>query len=1275
MIYRGISRKGYANYIWTVLAVLAGLFAISALQAQSYRGTINGTVTDQSGAVVVGAQVQVIDENTHFVSSTTTNKVGAYSVPFLTPSTYDVKVAAKGFGDAEQRGAVLIATDIKQVNFVMKPAEATATITVTENQQLLQTESATVSSVLTPNELHNAPNIGGTVYMMATRVAGVYSNFTQGPETSQWWPVGGGVSGTTMNGISGSQLVTMNGINILPSEGNPGQYTSYLPPAIGVQELNVQTSPMDAEIGHTVGGAENSVLKTGTAKLHAEANFLYGDTIFNSNTFQKTALRQARTPNNWKQLSFVVTGPVIIPKVYGNHGKQKTFFMVAYEHAQYTNAGNSFIGANVPTLKERSGDFSELSAAAGANGTTTFTGLIYDPTTTVPTGALGTYAAWCSPKCTAGMRQSFNAEYNEGPGANYIPKSRINPTGATLLKYWPGPTSPESSIQPGVGNFQPASQLAVKYWQWFATFSVDHEFNENNKLTVAFLPYVWQTQNPNFTYPVINGFGGGPGYYAYRKDWGGLIDYTHTFSPTMVLNLRTGGLYHPLLIRRPGDGVPLSSLGFSGATLSFPTPNFPAISASGPFGSYNGLTSGASIPQNSSIWDNVAVLSKSLGKHTLKTGFEYMLERTDPRGPESSFASTPFNFDNTFTKNNATNNSNVANDGGDGIAALLLGYQSGGAANIVPSPAFQWSYWAGFVQDDWRLTSKLVLNLGLRYDYLSPYTERHNQLEAGFDFSSTNPFNLPNVPGTAIASSNAPPASAAVPQGYHGGLYFVNTSQWPSRQYYRQEFFDRWQPRIGVSYHMFPNTVLRGGYGLFFAPNYPAPQYQGFSAPTSTSASTNSNFTPATCTSAQGADAYGFCNISNPYPNGYVSPTKTMLGLSTGLGGPISFSGPSWMPIRNYIWTVGIEQQLPFQMMVDIEYHGNRADGLGVTKNWNALPNCYYYGGGCPNAGNQTALGAAVTNPMAGLMPKSSGLNGAKIAQSNLYLPYPEFTTITQNATVVDGTHQRLGWRLNNALYATVTKRTSHGLEFRIAATYQHVENMQTLLNPGDPVTSPIKTDTSDPNRYLVGDLMYDLPKFNVGHALGYVVNGWQWTNSLNWQSGVGVAVPPGSFSTGISPVTHHQSITHRFNTCFIPVVLNGNVGQTLNGTVNQSPVYGPPTNCQFGEQPAWIQQPTATLNRLNGNLMRNVRSYEVPNYDMAVKKSIPVREGFDFSLRAEFHNVLNMDCFGCTGGPTNSLTSPSDGKYLPTATINGKAIYAQNNDPRVIRFEGRLSF
>lgn len=1251
---------------------------------QSYLGTINGTVTDSTGSAVVGANVQVVDENTKFNSTTTTNSEGLYTVPFLTPDTYDVRINAQGFAPAEQTGVVLVAADVKQVNIRLAPARASATVTVTADQQLLDTETPVVGSVLSANELRNAPLVDSNPYMMATRVAGVYSNFTQNNEATQWWPVGGGVSGTEVgNGLANYVLITMNGIVTDLPEGGPGDYTGYVPSSIGTQELKVETTPYDAEVGRTLSGTMNTVLKNGTQTLHGEASFLYGDTIFNANTSQRadpqgTANQPLpRTADVWSQPSFVVTGPVIIPKLY-HRANQKTFFMASYQHIQYAIFTQTAFTGNVPTVKEQGGDFSELSTAANpTNNPAILKGLIFDPTTTVPNGlgaATGTYAPWCSPNCTAGSRESFNREYNEGPGANYIPKSRFNATGVNLLQFWPQPTGISAAI-PGQGNFLPATGLSSPDWMWVGAFEIEHEFNENNKLTVAFLPYRWNAGAANQDFPYVNGYTGGPGYpRTFRNQTGGLIDYTRVLTPTAVLDVRLGGFYHPFEIPRPGDNISLAKLGFTGATLTFPHQNFPAVALSGPFGNYTSLNSGASYYEYSSLSDNSAILSKSFQKHSLKTGFNFDVYRTDPQGPVSSFSgSSPITFNGAFTQNNILAGTNVA-QGGDGVASLLLGYPISGTANIVPAPAYEWKYWAGFVQDDWRITHKLTLNLGFRWDDMTPVTERHNMLEAGFDFSSSNPFNMPNSTYTGIGSSNVPPASASLPQGYHGGLNFVNTSAYPSRGYWYSELGDRWQPRIGADWHVFPNTVLRGGYGVYFAMNFPAMDNTGFSQNTSLNPSNNGNITPPSCTSAQGADAYGFCNISNPYPNGYFAPTGTLLGLSTGLGQNLLLNGPNWKPYKNNVWSVGIEQQVPFQTMVDVEYRGNYISGIGVNKNWNTLPNCYFYGGGCPNAGNATALAALVPNPMAGYMPAASvnGLNNATVQQQYLDLPYPEFGSIGQNqVTVAPGTHQRNGTRIVGAMYATVTKRTSHGLEFRVAATYEHIEDVQNVLNLGDSPTQLIKYDDAQPNRFLVGDVVYNTPKFNVNHALAYVVNGWVWSQSLNWQAGTSIAVPSGAFSTGISPVTHHQSLTHWFNTCYIPVVAN--VGQTYNGSVQTSPVYGPPTNCQFGEQPAWIQQPTMALNQLNGNPMRGVRLQEVPYYDMALLKSVPVHEGLAFSVRAEAHNVLNNVLYG--GGANTSLTAATFGQNTPAVTSNGVPNYGQYNDPRIIRFEARLSF
>lgn len=1254
---------------WFGAMILAAIALAPMAFCQTYRGTINGTVTDSSGAVVVGAHVKVIDENTHFVTPAVTNASGNYSVPFLMPDTYDVEVTATGFGEKHQTGVVLVSTDVKEVNFKLSPGATATSVTVTSNDELLQTETATVSTVLTSNIVQNSPTIDGNVLMMATRVAGVYSNFTQGSEALQWYPVGGGVSGTSFSGIAGAQSTTVNGIDVTPPEGNPGQYTGYVPPALAVQELKVTTAPYDAEVGHTLGGVSNTVLKTGTQNLHGEASFVYGDKIFNSNTYDRTAQGKPRLNNTFSQPSFVVTGPVSIPKFYRGNGK--TFFMATFEHLQYSTSSTFNFVPSVPTLKERTGDFSELTAAANpTNNPAIKTGLIYDPATTVPSGAPGTYAPWCSPTCSPGHRESFNQEYNEGPGANYIPTSRLNPVGVNLMKYYPQPTT-INSTQPGTGNWAPTGGLSSPAWMWMGAFEIDHQFNDRNKLTVAYMPYVWNAGSANQEYPYVNGYSAGPGYpVASRKRFGGIIDYTKEISTSMVLDVRVGGFYNYITIARPGDHIDLAKLGFTGKTLTFTHPNFPAVSVANAFGSNEALlNSGASAYEYSSVEDNSAILSKSFQKHSLKTGFQFLMTRTDPsQAGNFAFAAnnTPFAFNTQLTNDLPT--SNAASNGGDGVASLLLGYPTSASANIPPSPAYEWNYWAGFVQDDWRIAKNLVLNLGVRWDYNSPMTERHNQLDLGFDFSSPNPMNQ----GPACSAASCSPPTTGIPQGYHGGLTFVSAS---NRLPAPREFGDRWQPRIGAAWHVFPNTVLRGGYAVYFAPNELPVENAGFNASTAMVTSAAGNFyTPAACTPAQGGDAYGFCNMVNPYPNGYNQPTGSSLGLATLTGSGFNLAGPNWAPLKSNIWSVGIEQQIPWQMMVDVTYQGNAVNGLGVLKNWNALPNCYYYGGGCPNAGNATALGAAVPNPMYGYLPKTSALGQATIAQSKLDVPYPQFTTLYQGVTILDGTRQRLGSRLDNSLLVTVTKRTSHGLEFHVAATYAHIENKLTLLNQGDPVTSAAKMDDAQPNRFLTADVVYDTPKFNVGPALGTIVNGWKWSHSLNWQAGTSISVPGGAFSTGISPVTHHKSLAHWFNTCYIPIVPNGNVGQTLNGIVNQSPVYGQPTNCQFGEQPAWIQQPTQTLNQLNGNPMRNVRLQEAPIYNMALLKSIPIREGVSFSFSAMAQNVLNLALLG--GGPNTSLTSTAAGTNGRAGTdVNGNPIYPQANDPRIMRFEARITF
>src|ERR1039457_2112620 len=275
---------------------------------------------------------------------------------------------------------------------------------------MLQTGTANVETVIMSEIIENTPNIGDNPYLLFTRVPGGYSNQTQGSEMATWLPISNAASGT-FNGFGRSE-VSIDGTSNLGGAG-----AGFNPPVGSLQELTVSSSSYDAQEGRGNGGAIEAVIKSGTQQLHGQAYMVNGNTEFNANSWQRnhgspTGTPLPRSPVNFTQQGFSVTGPVQIPFLM--HSNHRTFFMVAYEHSYDYRVGGNFGSTffSVPTVKERLGDFSELGAAGGsANGGN----VIFDPTTTVPTGAPATYAAWCTPTCTSGQRESFTQEYNEGP--------------------------------------------------------------------------------------------------------------------------------------------------------------------------------------------------------------------------------------------------------------------------------------------------------------------------------------------------------------------------------------------------------------------------------------------------------------------------------------------------------------------------------------------------------------------------------------------------------------------------------------------------------------------------------------------------------------------------------------------------------------------------------------------------------------------------------------------------------------------------------------------
>jgi hypothetical protein len=323
-----------------VSMVLMFGFAMSA-SAQQYLGTLTGEVADATGAKVANAQVSATDITTHFTTKTVTNASGEYSIPFLTPDEYVVTITAKGFQPESRTGVTLTAGGSVHTEFSMKIGSETANVDVTADAQLLDTSSANLDTTFATAAVTDTPNIGRNPFVLATLAANVYSsNYMQGKASGFTNPFSGTAVQINANGSSGHNRITLDGIPDDPAERLSGaSYTGFVPSPEAVQEVKIQTALYDAQYGHGNGVVTNTVLRSGSNTYHGAAYFVFRNTYMDANTYERVTTQNvtgaARTPrvnDTWAQPGFVIDGPLNIPHVY--KGKDKTFFMVAYERIQ-----------------------------------------------------------------------------------------------------------------------------------------------------------------------------------------------------------------------------------------------------------------------------------------------------------------------------------------------------------------------------------------------------------------------------------------------------------------------------------------------------------------------------------------------------------------------------------------------------------------------------------------------------------------------------------------------------------------------------------------------------------------------------------------------------------------------------------------------------------------------------------------------------------------------------------------------------------------------------
>jgi hypothetical protein len=551
---------------------------------------------------------------------------------------------------------------------------------------------------------------------------------------------------------------------------------------------------------------------------------------------------------------------------------------------------------------------------------------------------------------------------------------------------------------------------------------------------------------------------------------------------------------------------------------------------------------------------------------------------------------------------------------------------------------------APFIQDDWRATKKLTVNLGLRYDYESPFTERYNKQVSNFCTTCVNPLQS-SVTGLTL----------------NGGLQYTN----PSNRFPYPRDLNNIQPRLGAAYQVFPTTVVRGGFGIIYFNTLETPIGTGFSQTTS--------YNNYTGTISNGAPLN---SISNPFPSGVTPATGSSLGLSTALGQNVTFIDPHHVQPKSAQYSLSIQQEFPGSVALQVAYVGAKPTRLEVNHNINVLPSQYYNQGGA----EVNYLNTTVTNPMAGLFGASSPtLNGAKIAQANLLIPFPEFGSVTED-------YSSIGSSPYNALQVQVSKPMRHHYSLQGNFTWDKVMLRNGFFGNGPSGSSFDNASLASGHLYSVQDNnptmfgnvfgLLELPKFQALHSYErLIVGGWQVGSVIRFANGLLVSAPSNVDIIG-NYYQPNANLFRTFNSCYQQQAVNSTTGAVtvtqVNSTQNSTGAYNTVTACD-SESPSPAFRQRIAYTSQNNSTYLNLRYGVHPQVDINVFKKFIIREGVSFEIRGDFFNITNTPNFPA---PNTTLGAANTASRAGSGSLSNPAGQAtQANDPRIGQLTARVNF
>ncbi len=1154
---------------------------------QTATGTITGTISDPAGAVVANAPLELTNAATGSVQQTLSSSTGNFTFPQLSVGTYTLTATAPGFKASIHQNLGVQATQTIRVDVSLEVGTSAESITVTDQASLLRTESAAIASNVTTARLNSLPILG--IGVNSASPAGIRNPLASSLLTpgvffnpAQAMRVNGSPANTYGIKLDGQDIT--NGVNTSASQ------QQVQPSVEALEEVAIQSSNYSAEFGQAGSGLFQFTTRSGSNAYHGSAyDYFVNEALNSSQSFSHILNRNRRN-----DFGGSIGGQVTIPKIY--NGKDRTFFFFNMEVFK-ENARISDQTRTVPIQAYRDGNFSSVltgraftgALATDPLGKAMIEGQIFDPLTEqVVNGAR--------------VRSQF--------AGNIIPVARFDSSAVKFQNLIPAATQ-AGSVNNFLNGFQSKRTTPVP------SIKIDHSFS--SKLKIGFYRSSTQTETPYAT-----GFGGSEGFpdtltatrgtYIYSRTWRGNLDYTIT--PTMFMHFGVGYIVNDFSDKAPLTNFDMEKvLGIKGGTLGPDNgariPYCPGcalgaagsalfakggLSVTGPFAQVRSLLQRPTAQLN---------LSWVTGNHTYKFGSEVRFDGY----PVATVSNTSGQF--TFAADQ-TANSYVITQGsalgglfsGFPYASLLLGQASSATVAQPTNTRGGRGFYSWFAQDTWKLTRKLTLDYGIRWDLFTYPREQYGR----------SPTLAPN-----LANTNA--------GGHPGATIFEANCNCRFAKNYPLAY----APRLGLAYQVDQKTVVRVGFGLSYAMSQGGGQGSAgantpYSASPANAAFTLSNGLPA-ATSWPNLNANLF-----PFAPGSVPAA-----------GPAVVDQNYGRPSRLWQGNISVQREIMRDLVIEAAYVANRGVWWRASSlvDYNALQPSILasqYGLDWNNAADRTILTAQVNSPAAGRFQNKVPYGGFPTSQTvaQSLRPFPQFTGLAP-------TGAPLGSTWYDSLQMKATKRMSHGLDLTWTYTYSKELMLGADNDLGGGVINDVFNRSTNKQlssfskpHMMVLAANYTLPKWGVNRWVDSVVKDWTLGAVLQYSSGLPIQTP---LSPGNNNGTSLLRATYATRVAGQPLYL-----QDLN-----CHCYDPARTVVLNPD-AWVNTPNGTFSP-SAAFYNDFRYQRRPSELMSAGRIFRIREGMTFLIRAEFSNIFNRTLSTVAGS-----TVATGGFVQPSTTLGAAA-------------------